>query len=112
MLIRDFPSQNIWELIPFDLFFGPREEKIGEVFSLGFFPVGVVLDYFQSFNDVRLFFIVFEVALCVFDLPAKVVPLATRVLGPWTTGEAGRSPEAMVLSSRVLVAGSPVSCVA
>ena len=46
------------------------------------------------------------------DLPPIVVPLATRVLEPWTTGEAERSPEAMVLSSRVLGVCSPVSCVA
>ena len=46
------------------------------------------------------------------DLPPIVVPLATRVLEPWTTGEAERSPEAMVLSSRVLGVCSPVSCAA
>ena len=32
------------------------------------------------------------------DLPPIVVPLPTRVLEPWTKGEAERSPEAMVLS--------------
>jgi hypothetical protein len=46
------------------------------------------------------------------DLPPIVVPLATRVLEPWTTGEAERSPEAMVLSSRVLGVCSLVSCAA
>ena len=46
------------------------------------------------------------------DLPPIVVPLATRFLEPWTTGEAERSPEAMVLSSRVLGVCSPVSCAA
>ena len=43
------------------------------------------------------------------DLPPFVVPLVTRVLEPWTTGEAERSPEAMVLSFQVLGAGSPVN---
>ena len=46
------------------------------------------------------------------DLPPIVVPLATRVLEPWTKGGAERSPEAMVLSFQVLGAGSPVSCAA
>ena len=43
------------------------------------------------------------------DLPSFVVPLVTRVLEPWTTGEAERSPEAMVLSFQVLGADSPVN---
>ena len=44
------------------------------------------------------------------DLPLVVVPLPTRVLGPWTKGESERSPEEMDLSSQVLEAGSPVNC--
>ena len=43
------------------------------------------------------------------DLPPIVVPLATRVLEPWTKGEAERSPEAMVLLFQELEAGSPMS---
>ena len=43
------------------------------------------------------------------DLPPFIVPLVTRVLEPWTTGEAERSPEAMVLSFQVLGADSPVN---
>ena len=46
------------------------------------------------------------------DLPPIVVPLPTRVLEPWTKGEAERSPEAMVLSFQELGGGSPVSCAA
>ena len=46
------------------------------------------------------------------DLPPIVVSLPTRVLEPWTKGEAERSPEAMVLSFQELGGGSPVSCAA
>ena len=46
------------------------------------------------------------------DLPPIVVPLPTRVLEPWTKGEAERSPEAMVLSFQELGGGSPVNCAA
>ena len=50
--------------------------------------------------------------IAILDLPPIVVPLPTRVLEPWTKGEAERSPEAMVLSFQVLEACSPVSCAA
>ena len=49
---------------------------------------------------------------CPIDLPPIVVPLATRVLEPWTKGEAERSPEAMVLLFQELEADSLASCAA
>ena len=46
------------------------------------------------------------------DLPPIVVPFLTRVLEPWTMGEAERSPEAMALLFQGLGGGSPVNCAA
>ena len=46
------------------------------------------------------------------NLPPIVVPFPMRALEPWTTGEAERSPEAMVLLYRVQEAGSPMNCAA